>query len=237
MKTTEIFLPPHDNKDGQLQPGLLEYCTVWTHEGNVISNGQTRVIVTNVTALAELVSNSFPSLNQYVQPLLPTQQDPAGNPPKSVLDFYATASTTGMSEAQFQQIEPFLMNPQTNGLIDIDTVSPTVLAAAINDTNLAATLINYRQSTPPQTASISWVKNAIGSSTTSIAELGPYITPYVFQYTADVAAVGHNGRGYRRVRFVFDCSSGVPQIVYRQDLTHLGWALGKRLYDQLAANK
>jgi hypothetical protein len=48
--------------------------------------------------------------------------------------------------------------------------------------------------------------------------------------------VGHNGRGYRRVRFVFDTSSGIPQIVYRQDLTYLGWALGKNLYDQLASN-
>jgi hypothetical protein len=31
------------------------------------------------------------------------------------------------------------------------------------------------------------------------------------------------------VRFVFDTSSGAPQIVYRQDLTHLGWALGKEV--------
>jgi len=232
------ILPPHDNKDGQLQSGLLEFCTVWSHEGNVISNGQSRVIVTNLTGLATLFSNSFPSLSQYLRVFNPSPPTPPA-PPTCVLDFYnrASSSQPGMSEADFQQVEPFLMNPNTNGLIDIDTVSPTVLAAVINDTNLAATLINYRQSTPPLTPSISWVKDAIGSSATSITEVGPYITPYVFQYTADVAAVGHNGRGYRRVRFIFDCSSGVPQIVYRQDLTHLGWALGKNLYDQLAANK
>ena len=52
---------------------------------------------------------------------------------------------------------------------------------------------------------------------------------------ADVVAVGHNNRGYRRVRFVFDCSSGTPLIVYRQDLTYLGWPLGKKLHDQLLA--
>jgi hypothetical protein len=44
---------------------------------------------------------------------------------------------------------------------------------------------------------------------------------------ADIVAVGHGDRGYRRTRFVFDTSSGTPIIVYRQDLTHLGWALGK----------
>jgi hypothetical protein len=62
------------------------------------------------------------------------------------------------------------------------------------------------------------------------------VTPYSWQFTADVAAVGHDNRGYRRVRFVFDCSSGTPLIVYRQDLTYLGWALGKKLHDQLLAD-
>src|SRR2546425_11885080 len=60
---------------------------------------------------------------------------------------------------------------------------------------------------------------------------GPYITAHSYQFTADAAAVGHHGRGYRRVRFVFDTSektdAGAPKILYRQDLTPLGWALGK----------
>jgi type II secretory pathway component PulK len=241
-------LPPHDNKDGHLDSGLLEYCTVWTHEGNVGSNGVARVIVTNITAVASLFTNvGVPSFTQYLKPFLATATSGVGRnttqvttttppPPTCILDFYNTASGAGMSEADFQQVEPYLMNPETNGLIDIDNVSPTVLAAVINDTNAAATLINYRQSTPPLTPSISWVKDALGSNPTALTEVGPHITPYTFQYTADVAAVGHNGRGYRRVKFIFDCSRGVPQIVYRQDLTHLGWALGKKLYDQLASN-
>ena len=53
------------------------------------------------------------------------------------------------------------------------------------------------------------------------------ITTQSFQFTADVAALGPHGRGYRRVRFIFDTSEGTPKIIYRQDLTHLGWALGK----------
>jgi hypothetical protein len=69
--------------------------------------------------------------------------------------------------------------------------------------------------------------------TNAILAAGPWVTAHSWQYTADIAAVGHNGRGYRRVKFVFDCSSGAPLIVYRQDLTYLGWALGKKLHDQL----
>jgi hypothetical protein len=100
---------------------------------------------------------------------------------------------------------------------------------------LAPQILAYRQSNPPQTPSITWLKTAI-TDTSLAATIGPYITPYSWQFTADVAAVGHYNRGYRRVRFVFDCSSGTPLIVYRQDLTNLGWALGKKLHDKLLAN-
>jgi len=54
-----------------------------------------------------------------------------------------------------------------------------------------------------------------------------YITVHSYQFSADIAALGPYGRGYRRVRYVFDTSSGTPRILYRQDLSHLGWALGK----------
>jgi len=106
----------------------------------------------------------------------------------------------------------------------------------LGDTNIAAQILNYRQSNPPTSPSVAWVKDALGGDTTTLDKIGPLITCYTFQYTADIVGVGHNGRGYRRVRFVFDTSSGVPQIIYRQDLTHLGWALGKNLYDQLHPN-
>ena len=97
-------------------------------------------------------------------------------------------------------------------------------------------MLTYRQSNPPQTPSITWLKTALSGNTTAMLAgraLRDALIPG--QFTADVAAVGHYGRGYRRVRFVFDCSSGTPLIVYRQDLTHLGWALGKKLHDQLLA--
>jgi hypothetical protein len=79
--------------------------------------------------------------------------------------------------------------------------------------------------------------NSIGTTniTNTCRQVGPFITANSWQYSADIVAVGHNGRGYRRVKFVYDCSSGIPQIIYRQDLTYLGWALGKSIHDQLLA--
>jgi hypothetical protein len=55
-----------------------------------------------------------------------------------------------------------------------------------------------------------------------------YVTTQSFQFTADIAAVGPFGRGYRRVKFIFDISEGTPKIIYRQDLSRLGWALGEK---------
>jgi hypothetical protein len=57
-------------------------------------------------------------------------------------------------------------------------------------------------------------------------DAGPYLTGQSYQFSADIVALGKFGRGYRRARFVFDTTEGTPKIVYRQSLSHLGWALG-----------
>ena len=64
---------------------------------------------------------------------------------------------------------------------------------------------------------------------------GDYLTTKSYQFTADIAAVGAFGRGYRRVKFIFDISDGTPKILYRQDLSRLGWALGERRGQTLVA--
>jgi hypothetical protein len=65
---------------------------------------------------------------------------------------------------------------------------------------------------------------------------GGWVTTKSFQFTADIAAVGPYGRGYRRVKFIFDTSEGSPIILYRQDLSRLGWALGDKARQTLLAN-
>jgi type II secretory pathway component PulK len=240
--------PPNDNQNGILDPGLLEYATVWTKgESLTASNGLARIAINNTAALTSFIRSNFPSLSQYV-----TSSAGGGNPASgggapgnvapptaaaatytSVLQFYVSS---GMPESDFQQIEPYLMNTNTAGLINVNTATATALACIPGiGLTLAPQVLAYRQSNPPQTASISWLKTALGGDPVVAGQVGSYVTAYSYQYTADVAAVGHYGRGYRRVRFVFDCSSGTPLIVYRQDLTHLGWALGKKLHDQLLA--
>lgn len=229
-------LPPFDNADGILDAGALEYVTVWTHEPAIATNGMARISITNTTALTSFIQSNYPSLSAFV-PRQPTNAG-AASPYNSVLDFYIQASALGMTDSDFQQIEPFLMNTNLVGLININTATATTLASIPGiGSNLAPQVLSYRQSNPPLVPSITWLKSVLPSTAeTTIAQIGPYITPYSYQFTADVVAVGHHNRGYRRVRFVFDCSSGTPLIVYRKDLTYLGWALGKKLHDKLLAD-
>jgi hypothetical protein len=45
--------------------------------------------------------------------------------------------------------------------------------------------------------------------------------------------VGRFGRGYHREKVVFDTSMGTPRIIYRQDLSAYGWALGRKIRKDL----
>jgi DNA uptake protein ComE-like DNA-binding protein len=250
-------VPPYDNQNGILDPGVFEYVTTWSQESSLGTNNITRVSVTNTTALQSLFATNFPNLTQYLTPFTSGTGGTgssgtggrgtgggssastggaaaaAASAPTSVLDFYVRS---GMSQTDFEQVEPYLMNPSLAGLINIDTASATALACVPGiGLTMAPQVLSYRQSNPPQVPSIVWLAAALNNNQAALEAAGPYVTPFSFQFAADVVAVGHNNRGFRRVRFVFDCSSGTPLIVYRQDLTYLGWPLGKKLHDQLLA--
>lgn len=144
-----------------------------------------------------------------------------------------------MTAAEFAKIEPSLRVTTLKGLINIDTAPAAVLQCLpVTDTNWVQTLLAARQSMltdPNNQNTVAWLTQVLTPQQS--AEIGPYITARSYQFTADIAAVGHDGRGYRRVRFVFDTSTGTPVIVYRQDLTSLGWALGAQARTQMPAAK
>src|ERR1035437_610289 len=127
------------------------------------------------------------------------------------------------------------------GRVDINTASAAVLACLVGgDTGVAQQLVNYRQSNPNNLTTIAWIIDALGQSypeALTALEARDYITTQSYQFTADIAALGPYGRGYRRVKFIFDTSDGTPRIVYRQDLTYLGWALGKEVRQNLLSAK
>jgi type II secretory pathway component PulK len=131
------------------------------------------------------------------------------------------------------------------GRVNVNTAGADVLTALLTGAGLdqntasgtAQSLITYRQQNPNNLGSVAWLVDALGNTSTAVRALArsDYVTTRSFQFTADIAAVGPFGRGYRRVKFVFDTSDGTPKIIYRQDLSRLGWALGEKVRETLVA--
>lgn len=247
------ILDPNENDQNQnnmLDPGVLEYVTVYTREPITNNNGSAKVSINpaNVNPggpLANLLQTSLGAAraNQILAKFRTRSIGGGGRGTNLVtsptvtfaspLQFYLRS---GMTSAEFAQICTNLSSAAAGrsyieGRVNVNTASPAVLACLLNgDTAAAQQLVTYRQSNPNSLASIAWVIDALGQNySTDIQQLQSWdcLTTQSYQFTADIAAVGPHGRGYRRIRFVFDTSNGTPQIVYRQDLTQLGWALGK----------
>ncbi|MFM8470395.1 MAG: general secretion pathway protein GspK [Limisphaerales bacterium] len=238
---------PNDNHDGILNRGVLAYVTVHSQQPNTRTNGDPKVNLNPVDepALRRLMSDAGISADKIVRTLAifggggppgpgntnaPPQ--PGANTNGSVLQFYVRS---GLSAEDFALIEndiSITTNSVVEGLVNVNTATATVLACLPGmDESKAAALVAARAG---QTGvhSIAWVKDALDAQ--SATQLGPWITGRSYQYSADIAAVGHHGRGYSRAKFYFDNTSGTPRIAQRQELTALGWALGRGVREQLA---
>jgi hypothetical protein len=135
------------------------------------------------------------------------------------------------------------------GRVNVNTASYDVLYALFvgigadeNDASTAAQLlVDYRTEYADTDTlwTVGWIVDALGRDNNIVALLrqGDYITTRSYQFTADIVATGPMGRGYRRVKFVFDTSDGAPKIIYRQDLSRLGWALGDTVRETLLAKE
>src|SRR5262249_37041359 len=128
-----------------------------------------------------------------------------------------TTDEFGLIEDQITTVSA--TNTFIDGRININTANAAVLYCVPGLSNYVSTLTTYRQSNPDKLTSIRWVIDALGlqgnNATQLATQIGNRITIKSYQFMADVAALGPNGRGYRRVRFIFDTSTGVPRIIYR----------------------
>jgi type II secretory pathway component PulK len=134
-----------------------------------------------------------------------------------------------MTATEFASIETEITadsGTSIQGRVNVNTASAEVLTCipGIGE-DKAAELVSYRLSNASAVDSVAWVTQVLNDE--QIRQAGPFLTGQSYQFTADIAAIGKFGRGYRRTKFVFDVTEGTPKIVYRQNLSGLGWALGK----------
>ena len=228
--------PPSDNRDGRLDPGLIEYLTVVSREPGTRSNGSARINVTS-SSQEELRTLLEEQLGEERAGTILDQVGTNNSSLGSLLEFYVKS---GMTPEEFCQIEGDLTvstNSSQAGLINVNTASEAVLACVPGiGPELASTLVSQRRPDATTLPTVAWVADILEQ--TNLVQAGPYLTSRTFQYTVDVAAVGRYGRGYRRVRWLCDTADGTPMFIRRLDVTHLGWALGATDYDSaLFANR
>ncbi|MFM8418983.1 MAG: general secretion pathway protein GspK [Verrucomicrobiota bacterium] len=222
--------PPLDNRNGRIEPGLWEYVTVHSRESITTTNGTAKVSVTaqGRQQLATLLQERFGNAraNEILRRV--GNQNAAG-----LLNFFVAS---GMSVEEFAQVEGDLtagdgQTPQ-EGLVNVNSAPEAVLACIPGiGTDMAPQLVAYRQSNASRRNTVAWAAEILGTQRSQQA--GRYLTGRSSVYSADVCAVGNLGRGSRRCRIIFDTSEGGLRIVQRTDLSHLGWPLGSRTWQQV----
>ena len=215
-------------RSGNVDPGLLEYLTVYSRQPNTGTNSSGLEIInvsdpgsTNLQARLQEVFGQ-----ERAQQILALVGASAATGFNSLLRFFLQS---GMTPEEFGKIADGLSVTNaafTEGLVNVNTAPAAVLAClpGIGGTDKADQLVAYRRSNSSELTSVAWVSKVLDQA--SELAVGPFITTRSYQYSADVAALGPYGRGYRRTLFVFDTSQGDSKIVYRRDRSRLGWALG-----------
>lgn len=222
--------PPHDDANGILQPGVLEYVTVYSSQPNTRADGSRRLNVTS--------GDYFPRIQNLLTDKFGADRASGIMSAVGVADVRSVAEFMvrgHLTATEFAQIHADLTATNAGtirGLVNINTAPEPVLAClpGIGPTG-AASIVAYRLAHPDSLDSFAWLTEVLDPA--AITAAGPYITDQSYQFSADIAAAGRFGRGYARVKFVFDVSKGTPRIVFRQDLTGYGWALGRAARESL----
>lgn len=221
--------PPDDN-DGILNRGIYDFVTVYSTEPNTTAAGSQRLDVNQASrqALSEVLEKSV-SHNRLSDVLSLAQRE---RPFQNVLDFYFR---TGLTVEEFAAIaDEITTGNQENltGLININTAPKEVLLTlpGLEEADVSA-MMAMRSVDETDLNSIAWVAKALTRE--KAVGIGAHITARSFQFSADIVSISGDGRAFRRCRIVVDARQSPPQIIYRQDLTRLGWPLSPEIIDQL----
>lgn len=225
---------PPDNRDGRLDAGIHSLVTVYSYEMNVSASGGERVNVNQASnrQLSDVLGESL-SGDRLRDVLNRTR---LGRPFQNVLDFYFR---TGMTMEEFEPLADRLTTvaqQRLPGLINVNTAPPTVLKClpGLEEADAAA-LVEARSGRDAATGSIAWVVGALPQA--KAVGVASSITVRSHQFSADIVSVAGNGRAFRRCRIVVDAAGGRAKLVYRQDLTDLGWPLDEEILLQLRSGE
>ena len=222
---------PPDNRNGTLDAGLLHLVTVYSRESSSGGSSGSSVVNVNTARTSQLrgVLGTTAS-EQRLTDLVNRAR--LGRPFRNVLDFFYR---TGMTREEFEPIANRLTTRDDRtlrGLVNISTAPRQVLLClpGLEDADVSS-LMAARAGDNVDRTSIAFVTDAIEQE--KAVGIGSYITTRSYQFSADIVSVCGNGRAFRRCRIVVDALNSPPRIIYRQDLTPLGWPLSPELLAEL----
>ncbi len=247
---------PPDNADGKLDRGLYDMVTVYSSEGSAA--GTSGSAGTSVTQPVDVNSASPDSLRQAFKDSLSgtrleevVTQTRRLRPYKNVLDYYFRAQLT---YDEFKLIADKITASAASssrggrgggssssgtaatvkrGLININTASRDVLLCLPGIGDPEADAMIQRRASRTTDEGIAWVVQALPREQAVL--IGSLITSRSYQFSADIVSASSDGRAFRRCRIVVDSRQSPPRVVYRRDLTSLGWPLAPAILDALRA--
>ncbi len=226
---------PPDSRDGRLDRGIFPFVTVYSAEPNRTSDGATRtnVATSSGQAIVGMLQSGGLSETRATEVGAALRRASA-TPVQNVLDFYVRA---GLTPEEFKGVADLVTvsaSAGLTGLVNVSTAPKEVLAClpGLDDTDVAS-LISKRAETGLDLTNIAWVAQALKSE--KAVAIGGYVTARSYQFSADIVSLSGDGRAFRRCRIVVDAQTSPPRVIYRQDLTHLGWPLAPEILSQMKA--
>jgi type II secretory pathway component PulK len=220
--------------------GLLNYVTCFSTDLNTTITGGRRTSVdvssNNLTGLQTALTNALSSsraaaIITHLRPLLPSRGRAA------TWDLGTFYSASGMTPQEFGKVFDNLTTttpkPYT-GLVNVNTASQQVLSCLPGIQEGEGTTIAATRATA-DLSNIGWFFQAINSS--EVAQVAPYVTDRSYVYSADIVAVSGDGRAFKREKIVVNVTSIPAKIVYRKDLTSLGWPLTADIREDLRSGR
>lgn len=220
--------------NGNARCGIMKYLTVYSQETNTDANGKprTNVMAPTPAQLTQLFSKVV-SAGRLTAILTRAR---AARTFKSIFDFYYKLALTA---DEFKKVaDKITVDPGKIliGRVNVTTAPKEVLQClpGMADGDGDA-LIARRTSSGTDLTNVAWVLDTL--SQTKALAISNYITARTKRFSADIVAVSGDGRGFKRLRVVFDASGTVPKILYSKDLTYLGWPLDPEILNSLRAGR
>jgi DNA uptake protein ComE-like DNA-binding protein len=219
--------------------GIFNDLTCYSVEPNTATGGGSRINVnaTNTQPLLQYLTKQIGSARAgaimgRVQSLVRRSRGRQVFPNLGV--FYMMS---GMTPQEFSQVADKLTTSSAKtltGMVNVNTASlETLMCLPGIQQSDAQALVAYRAGNA--NPGIGWIFQAVNPQTA--AALTQYITARSFIYSADIVAVSGDGRSFKRVRIVVDAQKTPAKIIYRRDLTSLGWPLPEEIRTALRSGK